>query len=619
MSRLQTEAKKLPHKPGVYLMKGPKGEVLYVGKASDLRSRVGSYFSKEGESRYQIRFLMAKVHVIESILTHTTKEALLLEDTLIKKHRPRYNVHLKDDKSYVSLRLSIQHEAPRLYVTRRIRKDGSLYYGPYASAGACREVVDFVQRHFRLRNCSDHDYRNRVRPCLQYQIKRCDAPCVGYIGLEEYGKITHRVRLFLEGKNDELKRLVEREMKSAAKEERFEEAARYRDLTQDIERTLEKQKVVSHQADHRDVLGYYREGASVLLYLMMIQEGKLQDSRSFFFKSHEDEDDLLPAFLTQFYGEGHRIPKEILVSHPLTEKSSLEEILGERAGHRVRINHPQRGEKLSLLKMAQENAQQAFQTRLQKEQDQKEILEELQKKLHLKNYPHRLECYDISNFQGQESMGSMVTFVEGEARPKLYRHFKIKEVAGSNDFASLYEVLSRRLRRSSAEAGSSPDKAWALPDLVVIDGGKGQLNAAAQAFKDAGVQGIDLISLAKSRLSPGSPLERSSEPRERSEERVFLLGRKDPVFLQPHSSVLFLLVRARDESHRFGIESHRKWRQRRTLYSGLEKIAGVGKVRRQKLLKHFGSLKRIKDAEPGEIAEVIGVSLEMGRRVKESL
>lgn len=616
---LQEGVKKFPKRPGVYVMKGPKGEILYVGKATDLRSRVGSYFLKEAASRYQISFLMSKVGSIEPIITDTPKEALLLENTLIKKHRPRYNIHLKDDKSYVSLKLSLRDKAPRLYVTRRIKKDGSLYFGPYSSAMGCREVVDFIQRHFRLRTCSDHDYRNRVRPCLQYQIKRCDAPCVGLIGLEEYSQMVEQVRLFLEGRNDELKKVVLSEMKKAAKEEHFEDAARYRDLLSDMERVLEKQKVVSHSQEDRDIIGIYREGPQVLFYVMLVREGSLQDHRVFPAKSYEEESDLLANFLAQYYEAGRSIPNEILLASSVEGGECLEEILKERAGHRVSLLQPQRGEKHSLVLLANQNAKQAFASQHQKEKDQQAPLEELQKLLHLRNIPQRLECYDISNFQGKESMGSMVTFLKGRAESKLYRHFKIKTVLGANDFASIYEVLSRRFRRLEKEGEGSIETPWARPDLMVIDGGKGQLQAAHQALKDRGIEGIDLIALAKSKLLGSADPKTPGRERERSEERVFLLGRKDPVLFPKNSAALFLLMKARDEAHRFGIEAHRKWRRRRTLYSGLEEIEGVGKVRSKKLLQHFGSLARLRSAPPEEIAQTLGGSLELGKRIKESL
>ncbi len=619
-SELQKKLSDLPKSTGIYLMKSAKGEILYIGKATDLRSRVRSYFSKEDGSRYQIRYLMNKVADIETLLTHNPKEALLLENTLIKKHRPRYNVFLKDDKSYVSIKLSIKDPFPRIYVTRRIKKDGSLYFGPYTSAWACREVVDFIETHFRLRTCGDHDFRNRIRPCLQYQIHRCGAPCVGLVSHEEYAKIIQQVRMFLEGRKEELKKIAAEAMEQASLAEDYEGAAAYRDLVREIDRTLEKQQVVSHRRLSRDVLGIYREGEAVTLCQMMVRDGSLQEHRCFFFKTIENDAEMLTSFLAQYYEEGKFIPSEILIPVQLEEAQTVGEILTERAGHKVEILQPQRGDKAALQKLAEQNAEQAFRSRQQKAEDEEEMLKNLKEKLELKNHPRRIECYDISNIQGRDSVGSMVTFVEGKPFRQGYRHFKIKTVDGSNDFASIYEVMMRRLKRGK-EAAQGGEAAWALPDLIIIDGGKGQLHAAVQAMKDLKIEDVDILSLAKSRLEgEASPLEKTSvEERHRSEERVFLKNRKDPIFFPQNSSILFLLVKLRDEAHRFGIEFHRKQRKQRTLYSALDEIEGIGKIRRQKLLKTFGSLKRIKESDPEDISRAIGVSLELGKRIKESL
>jgi len=606
----------LPRSPGVYLMKSAKGEILYVGKASNLRSRVGSYFSKESGERYQVRFLVSKVGSIETILTDNSKEALLLENTLIKKHRPRYNVNLKDDKSYVSIKLSIRDEFPRIYVTRKIRKDGSLYFGPYSSAWASREVAEFIGTHFKLRTCGDHEFRNRIRPCLQFQIHRCDAPCVGYVSRDDYAKLVKQARLFLEGRAEELKKIVRELMSKSAEKESYEEAARYRDLISGVERTLERQKVVSHRQESRDIVGFHREGEVATLYLMMVREGALQESRSFHFKSMEEDGELIANFLLQYYAEGRFLPGEILLGGAVEDSETVAEILGERAGHKVELALPQRGEKLSLLNLAHQNARQAFQARGQREKDAEEALVDLQRRLELKRLPRSIECYDISNFQGRESVGSLVCFQDGKPNRRGYRHFKIRTVDGANDFASMYEVLSRRLRA----AAEHPEK-WGLPDLFVIDGGKGQLNAALQAFRDLNLTGIDIVALAKSKLlgdeAPASAAKPG--PRARSEERVFLPNRKDPIFFPANSSALFILVQVRDEAHRFGIEYHRKLRRKRTLASVLEEIPGIGPVRRKALLKRFGSVKRLRESPAEEIAAAIAVSLSFAQGVKDRL
>ncbi len=612
-SLLQDKVKKFPKNPGVYLMKDSKGKILYVGKATHLRSRVLSYFTHEAKGRYQVQFLMSKVRDIEPILTDTPKEALLLEHTLIQNHRPRYNIELKDDKSFLNLKLSIQDAAPRFYVTRRIRQDGNLYFGPYTSSGACREVLDFIERHFRLRTCSDREYKNRVRPCLQYQIKRCDAPCVKKVSLEDYGKLVEQARLFLEGKNDSLKKMAREKMEQASQQEDFETAARYRDLLRDIELTQERQRVVSHDLIHRDILGFYREGEQLLVYCMPVRFGKWMDPQIHSFQSFESDEDFFPSFLLQFYSSTLLIPQEILLPLKLEAARDLSELLEERAGHGVKVLSPLRGEKKQWMDRIQKNAAEAFSRKMKNQEDSHRVLEDLQTRLGLQKLPDRIECYDISHFQGDQTVGSRVTFLAARPDTSGYRRFHIRQVKGIDDFASLYEVLRRRLRRAQGEETS----AWALPDLVVIDGGKGQLHAAEQAFRDEGVEGVDLIALAKSRLLAQSPLE--SGPRARSEERVFLLGRKDPVFLPPRSSALFLLMQVRDEAHRFGLQAHRQLRKKRSLHSALDEVEGVGKQRRQKLIQTFGSLKGIREARVEDIAQALSVGIELARRIQESL
>ncbi len=615
LEAIKDRVRHFPKKPGVYLMQDRSEKVLYVGKAVDLRSRVMSYFAKEDPSRYQVKFLMSKVHDIEIVVTDTAKEALLLENTLIKKHRPRYNIDLKDDKSYLSLKLSINHKAPRLYPTRRIKKDGGIYYGPYTSAGACREVVDFIERHFRLRTCSDHEYRNRSRPCLQYEIKRCDAPCVGLISLEDYGAMVEQVRWFLEGKGKKIKAIAEQKMNSAAATEQFEEAARYRDLLIDIEKTLEKQKVVSHEALNRDVLGMYREGELVQIFLLKIREGTLSQHRAYFFKSIMGTEETLSSFIIQYYDAGHKIPSELVLPVALPDAAIYEEVLKDLANQRVRLQVPRRGEKLDLLRLAEKNATETFRTQQGKDQERKNVMIRLAERLALQNFPERIECYDISHFQGGQTIGSMVVFWQGEPLRKFYRRFNIQSVSGPDDFASLYEMLFRRLKRSLSTSGEKESAPWALPDLLLIDGGKGQLNAAQQALKDLRLTGIDLVAIAKSRLAPSAGPGQDLSQRTRSEERLFVPGRKNPIFLRAHSNELFLLMQARDEAHRFGIEAHRKARNQKSLNSGLKQIPGVGPVRSQRLLQYFGSYERLQKASAEEVARALGSSLPVAQRI----
>jgi excinuclease ABC subunit C len=589
-----------PQSPGVYLMKNEKGECLYVGKAKNLRSRVLSYFSEDKDGRYQIQFLMRKVSEIEPIVTKNEKEALLLEDTLIKKYRPRYNILFRDDKSYLSLKLNVQHPFPRLLITRKIEKDGSLYFGPYPSGFKAREVVDFIDQYFRLRNCSERDFSNRVRPCLQYQIKRCDAPCVGYIFPEAYGEIVRQVKLFLQGRNQELVETLHQKMEEASNVLQFEEAVRYRDLLHAIEKTLEKQQVVSYFAPDQDTLGLYREGERVSLVILIFRGGKLSETKHYYLNSHQDFSEILENFLLQYYSEDSLIPKEILIPHSVEDLEVIQEILADRKGQMVSVKVPEKGDKRARVELANQNAEEKFKHEALTQQGREEILSRLQSRLHLSKLPRRIECYDISNIQGQMAVGSCVSFFEGEPDKSAYRRFKIKTVAQANDFAMLYEVLSRRFGREG----------WPLPDLIVIDGGKGQLHAAQVALKEKNVLNVDLVALAK---------EKRKEGREEKPERVFLLGRKNPVILKPNSSELHLLVRLRDEAHRFGITFHRKLRGRQTLHSKLDFIPGVGTTRKKELLKTFGSVKRLSEASLEEIARVKGINRSVASKVYEFL
>jgi len=558
---LLQKVESFPKQPGIYLMKNEKGEVLYVGKAINLRKRVSDYFS-ERDSRYQIQFLMRRVTEIETVVTHNEKEALLLENTFIKKHKPRYNIFLKDDKSYLSLKLTTNHDFPRLFPTRDVRKDGNLYFGPYTSAASARQMLDFLQRHFRLRDCKDHDFANRSRPCLQYQIKRCDAPCVGYISKENYAEWVRQVILFLQNRNMELVKLLKTKMNQASELLQYEEAARLRDLLNAIEVSSEKQQVVKHFEKDQDVIGFAREADRVSVVVMIYREGSLLETKNFLLKSLEEDQDLLESFILQFYQHSFQIPSSILIPNTLPSLESVEQILSERKSKVVHLLNPQKGEKLTTVQLASENAQLRLQNDFQKEENRKDLLLCLQETLHLSQFPERIECYDISNIQGTHPVGSCVCFVEGRAEKKFYRKFKIKTVHQANDFAMLYEVLSRRLKNTD----------WPYPNLIIIDGGKGQLNAAHAALKDAGISNIDLISLAKEKKSPQPPFTKGGRRGDLTKpERVFLLNRKDPLLFSTHAPELHLLMQVRDEAHRFAITFHRQLRGKSAVASSKKK------------------------------------------------
>ena len=608
---LERKLDAVPAEPGVYLLRDRAkgvGKVLYVGKAKSLRSRVRAYFRESGDTRFQVRFLMKRVGDFDVLVTRSEKEALILENNLIKQYRPRYNIRLKDDKSYLSAKMT-NHPWPRIMVTRKIVRDGGKYFGPFGSADGLRETIDVIRKVFPLRTCSDAVFRNRSRPCIEYQIKRCLGPCCLPVDRAEYEGHLHAAQMLLEGRNLEVLKELRERMRGHAERMEFEEAARLRDQVRAIEKTVERQTVLHHWGIDQDVFGLYREGGFIEAIVLMVRGGKLTSTQGWSFHDLEFADeDILADLLTQFYSGARIAPDEVIVPVALEDADVRAELLTERRGKKVEFLVPQRGEKLRLLEMAMDNARQSFAARRDNENTRERMLEELRTRLHLRNTPKRIECYDISNLQGSMVVGSQATFDEGEPRKDLYRRYRIRTVEGQDDFASMYEVLSRRLKRASAEAE--------YPDLWVIDGGKGQLNVALEVLREFKLlDQIDVISLAKQHVL--------NDPRERavikSEERVFLPNRKDPIVLPKNSTALFLLVRIRDEAHRFAITYNRELRRRSRLRSVLDDIEGIGPVRRRALLRHFGSLKRIRAASVEEIAVVKGMNRELAAEVRRYL
>jgi excinuclease ABC subunit C len=590
-------------------MKDRRGKVLYVGKAKDLRTRVRSYFREGADGRPRIRFLMARVVDIDYVVTDSEKEALILENTLIKRHRPRYNVDLRDDKTYLSLRFDLQNPFPRITMTRQIKRDGALYFGPYSSARSLRETLELVHRIFPLRQCSDREFQSRTRPCLYCQIRGCKAPCCGLFNPAKYREVVEQVVLFLKGRSSELLGGIKQAMNDAAERLDFEEAARLRDRMRAIELTLQRQKAVTHTPVDRDVVVLVREGSEVQAVVLVVRSGNLIDRRAHYFADvRADEAEVWVQFLQQYYRGDRIVPIEVLGGAELdpAEKDLLEEWLGDKRGRRVRVLHPKRGEKAQLVRMAVENAQELLNERRKTKVGYEAAIAELQTRLHLPMSPRRIECYDISNVQGRQAVGSMVTFLDGFPHKDGYRRFSVRTVEGADDFAMLREIISRRLARTGER--------WELPDLLVVDGGKGQLAVAARALEDAGLRSVALAGLAKARTLPGR-----GESVKHSPERVFLPGRKNPVILAQNSSALFLLQRVRDEAHRFALSYHRKRRKRETLASAVERIPGVGEARRKALLKRFGSVKRLQEATWEEIGAVPGISETLARRVAQAL
>jgi excinuclease ABC subunit C len=600
----------LPSRSGVYLMRDDKGKVIYVGKAKDLRARVRAYFHTP-DGRCQVEFLVRRVADIETLVTSNDKEALILENNLIKQYKPRYNIRLKDDKSYLSIKVTTEHAWPRIFTTRKIVKDGNRYFGPFSSAVAARETLDIVEKHFLLRNCTEHNFKNRSRPCLQYQIKRCLAPCVLPVSQPEYRERVRQAMLFIEGKQDELLSELRQRMAEKSDALEFEAAGKIRDQIQAVEKTLEKQRMVSHWGADQDVFGLYREGGFIEVQVLFVRQGKLTGSQSYSLEDLEfPDEEVMAALLTQFYQSHRFIPDEILLPVELDDREVREEYLRENKGKRVSILSPQRGAKSELVEMARENARQSFAERHDQEKAREKMLQELQSKLRLRNYPQRIECFDISMLHGANAVGSMVTFVNGEPDKSRYRHYRIRSIdpsSGGDDFGMMLEVLKRRFGRGKAEED--------LPDLVVVDGGKGQLAMALAAMAEVGVKGVEAVGLAKMRVQSAP---RSAEI-ERSEERVFLPGQSNPIILKRNSNALFLLQRVRDEAHRFAITHHKKLRSRQILFSVLDRIPGVGGARKRALLRAFGSIKRIEKATLEELLKVPSMNEKTANEILQSL
>ena len=593
---LQDKIRQLPVSPGVYLMRDADGTIIYVGKARNLRARVRSYFNPSGDSRWHVKFLVTRVCDIEVMLTDTEKEALLLENTLIKQHRPRYNLDLKDDKTYFSLRIDVNEPFPRFSIVRKVPRDGARYFGPYASASAAREVLRQLTRMFPLRHYPLKSCMARKRPCLYHQIGQCSAPCHDLITAGHYRELVDSAMLFLGGKGRDLIARFRQYMLDASHQERYEEAARWRNLLQAIEVTVEKQKMVLRGGDS-DVIGIFREADRLEVALLFIRGGVMTGSRLFGLRWQLGDAEGVSSFISQYYASAPVIPEELLLPLEPEDRGALAELLSELKGRSVAIHVPRRGTKRELVELAGRNAAAALRERDERQASVDSLLEELRKRLHLTRIPHRIECCDISTIQGRHPVGSCVSFLDSAPDRNRYRRYRIRSVAGQDDFAMLQEVFSRRFREDTIRKDG-------FPDLMVVDGGTGQLNAAREIVSSLGLEGrFDLVSLAKSRTSRDAAAEQVT----RSDERVFLPGRKNPVVLRQNSAPLLLLASIRDEAHRFAIEYHRLLRSREGITSWLEQVPGIGSKRLQALLRHFGSLQQLREATVEELAGVAGM------------
>ncbi len=649
---LEAKLESLPKTPGVYLFKDKAGAVLYVGKAKSLRSRVKSYFQDGGsDARYFIPILQKIVRDLETVVTSTEKEAAVLENELIKQHQPRFNVKLRDDKDFLCLRVDPSAAWPRLETVRRPSPDGARYYGPYHSATSARRTLHLVNKHFQLRTCSDAELASRRRPCLQYQIKRCPAPCVMKVDEAWYGEMVRAVGLFLEGRHDELSGELERRMRDASRATEFELAAIYRDQLRAVTAVREEQRVVSVKDVDQDVIGLYREASLAEVLVLEVRAGRVTDSVSYSLRGVElPDEEVLSGFLTEYYGSADRglsmIPDEILVPLLPDGAEGVAEWLGELRSKKVSIHVPQRGPKVELLALASENAAHAFREKQRKHDDLDSRLDEIQQRLRLPAPPHRIECCDISHLGGGDTVGSIVSLLDGQPDRKHYRSYHVKSVADGDDYGAMYEVLARRFRRgkaaraeavSAAQAASTTaaeseveemeagpesedgvdiankeaeapapieraaraDNEWDLPDLLVVDGGRGQLGVALSAARDLGLHDLPIVGLAK---------ERESATGDKVVERVYLPGQKNGIPLRSQSSALFFLARARDEAHRFANHIRKRLGKSRRLRSEVEDIPGLGPAAKKALLRELGSMEAIRKAPDEKILAVPGVS-----------
>jgi excinuclease ABC subunit C len=606
---LKTRVKDFPTQAGVYLMKNQVDKIIYVGKAKNLRNRVRSYLTDSKDHSPKTKILVSHIIEIEYIITKTEVEAFLLEASLIKKHRPKYNIRLKDDKSYPYIKLSWADEYPRLYLARKVKKDGSIYFGPYTSGGAVHATIRFLNMTFKIRDCTDSMLRSRKRPCMTHQIGRCTAPCVKLVTPMEYREDMDAAKAFLKGQDKKVVKELTVRMKQAADEEKFEVAGKLRDSIEAIKSILQKQSVIDASNDKdRDVIGYYGDDRGVLIETLHIRQGRVIGTRIHFFPMldpnglDEDPREWLVSFMNQYY-EDNIIPDEVLmpIDLGLDLTKLMEAVLEERSGNKAKVRFATDRAGNELVEMANTNAKAHFEKHVTKSEEKFSGLAEIQDRLELKEIPSRIECYDISNFQGAETVASQVVFEDGVPAKEHYRRYKINTVEGINDYASMKEVLGRRFNHKEYED----------PQLIVIDGGKGQLSVAVKILEELGRSDLPVVGLAKART------ERDFQAAEVSstEERFFLPGRSNPVTFRTNSEAYYILVGIRDEAHRFAITYHRKLREATSLESELDLVVGLGEKRKKELLKKFDSVEAIKSATVEAISEIKGFNRVLAERI----
>ncbi|OLC46698.1 MAG: excinuclease ABC subunit C [Chloroflexi bacterium 13_1_40CM_4_65_16] len=601
----------VPDSPGVYMFRDSKSQVIYVGKALRLRDRLRSYFTPGYAETARVSELIRRATDFEFVTTANEVEALVLENNLIKNYRPRFNIRLKDDKNYLYLKLPVTEAFPRVHYSRRVQNDGALYFGPYTSALSLRSTVKSIRQLLPFRTCSDEIFK-QGKVCLDFHIKRCPGPCERRISSDDYKARINEVALFMEGRSDLLVRELEDRMGSAADRLDFENAARYRDQLQSIERIADRQKVLTRGRDDQDIVAYARSGNDVYVEVAYIRQGKMvgHDGHALDGAGDATEPELLRGFMLQYYSSATHVPRSVILPGPVEEPELIKGWLSEKRGRPVEVDVPQRGRLRALVTQLGETAKQELeQIRIQADYDRSRtepMLAALAEALDLESPPKRIECYDISNIQGDSAVGSMVVFEDGRPRNDHYRHFRIKFAPGPNDFAMLQEVLRRRLERLESaqrreEVESIGDRSFtSRPDLILIDGGKGQLSAALEVTEAAGYADIPTFALAKER------------------EEIFAPGRAEPIVQERNSPGMFLVQRIRDEAHRFAITHHRKVRARKALTSPLDSVEGIGPARKRALLRHFGSVQAIREAPVGEIVK-LGIPERLAARLKETL
>ncbi|MEA3428098.1 MAG: excinuclease ABC subunit UvrC [Thermodesulfobacteriota bacterium] len=589
-------------KPGVYIMKNVRGKIIYVGKAGNLHKRISSYFMLPAKQDNKTRALIDKIATFETIITKTEKEALILEATLIKQYKPRYNIVLKDDKQYPCLRLDINQSYPRLSIVRKINKNGSIYFGPFTSSQAVHQTLNIINKTFKLRKCKTKEFKNRSRPCLNFQIKACLAPCCLDVDKNVYNKIVKEVTQFLKGKTPKLINKIKKEMAIAAEALEFERAATLRDKISALEKTLEKQVVVTTDFIDKDIVGIAGNPGSFLITLLFIRRGCLLGMRHFSFsETMSTNAELIGSFIRQYYEKSPFIPREILVPISIEETSLLEDWLSSIKGKKVSIIHPKKGEKVRLIKMAYLNAENRIKEQIASVADENNLLVRLQRRLKMDRVPQRIECFDISNISGKEPVAGMVVFEQAKPKKSSYRKYRIKGVFKPDDYACMYDVLKRRYAKA--------EESMPYPDALLVDGGKGQLNIAATVIRELKFEGkFSIIGIAK-----------KDKKKEEPTDKIYLPGRVNPVNFGREGDLLLFLQRIRDEAHRFAITFHRKRRGKASLNSAFDTIPSVGKKRKAILLKHFKSIRKIRTAKLEELSALPGISHDVAKAVKSVL